>query len=136
MSYIDFTGSFCTQDGDLQFDSRFESGNLSMASQILDVYYLLLHHDVNTSGYTNWFYFNVKNKKKGTKRFAILNYGKAGLVHNHGVKICVHDKNGWKRGGTNILCYPNLNLFEKGKYLKFNTLYFEYQFEEDNSEVI
>lgn len=54
-----------------------------------NTYYLLLHNDVNTSGYTSWFYFSVKNTKKGFYRFAIMNYGKAGWQHNQGVRICV-----------------------------------------------
>lgn len=89
----------------LEFNSRFESGNLSMVSFLDGVYYLLLHNDVNTSGYTSWFYFCAKNKIPGKYKFAILNYGKAGIMHNQGVRICIHDaKTGWKRGGKNICC--------------------------------
>ena len=61
-----------------------------MVSYIEDIYFLLLHNDVNTSGYTSWFYFSVKNQHKGKYKFAILNYGKAGSMHNCGVKICVY----------------------------------------------
>lgn len=88
-----------------------------MVSHIFGVYYLLLQNDVNTTGYTSWFYFSAKNKKKGTYKFAILNYGKAGWMHNQGVKICVCDKkNGWRRDGENILCQSNASIFEKCKY--------------------
>lgn len=120
----------------LAFDSRFESGNLSLASYIkeIDTYLLLLHNDVNTSGYTSWFYFKVQNSSRGNYRFAILNYGKAGWQHNNGVKICCYKKDGgWHRGGTNIHCQANRKIFEKGTLLNFNCLYFEYEFEEDNS---
>jgi hypothetical protein len=69
------------------------------------IYHLLLHNDVNTSGYTSWFYFSVKAKIKGVYRLVILNYGKAGNMHNPGVKICVYEtKTGWRRGGENIAC--------------------------------
>jgi hypothetical protein len=72
----------------LIFDSRFECGNLSMASKIEDQYFLLLHNDVNTNGYTNWFYFTIKPKKIGKYKLAIVNYGKAGWPFNSGTGIC------------------------------------------------
>lgn len=84
----EYTASFSKHSSlGLTFDSRFESGNLSLASYIeeTDIHYLLLHNDINTSGYTSWFYFKVKNEKKGVYKFAILNYGKAGWQHNEGV---------------------------------------------------
>ena len=70
------------------FDSRFECGNLSLASKIENQFFLLLHNDVNTSGYTNWFYFSVEPKKLGKQKFAILNYGKAGWAFSNGTGIC------------------------------------------------
>lgn len=98
-----------------------------MVSFCGQIYHLLLHNDINTSGYTSWFYFSVKNKKAGKYRFAILNYGKAGWIYNQGVKICTYNpKNGWKRGGESIFCEANKNLFSKDKFIKFNTLYFEF----------
>lgn len=97
------------------------------------MYYLLLHNDVNTSGYTSWFYFSAKNKCKGKYKFAILNYGKAGLMHSQGVKICVYDKSQWRRAGDNIYCTSNSSIFSKGGFLKYNTLYFEYEFSDENS---
>lgn len=109
----------------LLFDSRFESGNLSLAAYTDQTYCLLLHNDVNTFGYTNWFYFQVRNRSAGRYKFAIMNYGKAGWMHNQGVKICVFSKKtGWVRGGENIHCQSNKSLFSKGKFLNFNTLYF------------
>jgi hypothetical protein len=100
------------------------------------VYHLLLHNDVNTSGYTNWFYFSVRAKVKGRYKFAILNYGKAGRMHSQGVKICVYEEaKGWRRGGEAIGCEANRNLFARDKFWKFNTLYFEFVFEEDNAKV-
>lgn len=90
-----------------------------------ETYCLLLHNDVNTFGYTSWFYFQVRNRLKGRQRFAIMNYGKAGWVHNNGVKICLYTPQaGWTRGGENICCLSNQTLFSKGKFLTFNTLYF------------
>ena len=51
---------------DLQFESRFESGNLSLAFRSLvdpHAYVLLLDNDTNTVGYNKWFYFTVSNAK-------------------------------------------------------------------------
>lgn len=53
-------------DDDLVFESRFESGNLAKAIKITSVYYeLYLRPDLYTNKHTQWFYFRVKNVKKG-----------------------------------------------------------------------
>ena len=50
------------EDKTLIFESRFESGNLSMASKVSDSEYnLLLQNDINTNGYSQWFFFKVSN---------------------------------------------------------------------------
>jgi hypothetical protein len=49
---------------------------------------MLLHNDVNTSGYTNWFYFSVEPRKLGKYKMAILNFGKAGWAYGIGIGIC------------------------------------------------
>ena len=134
LCHVTQTAPFILDSSVLEFDSRFESGNLSLASYVDNVYTLLLHNDVNTSGYTSWFYFEVKAKTKGLYKFAILNYGKAGKQLNSGVQICVKNNKGWQRGGQNVTCQPNSCLFNKGKFEKFNTLSFEY-FLEENEQV-
>jgi len=53
---------FEAKDAKVKFDSCFESGNLSLVSIVDDLHCLLLHNDVNTTGYTNWFYFSVWSK--------------------------------------------------------------------------
>ena len=46
----------------LEFDSRFESGNLRKAIRVSrDEYNLFLEYDVETRGHTQWYYFAVKN---------------------------------------------------------------------------
>ena len=50
---------------------------------------LLLHNDVNTTGYTNWFYFSVTSKKDVKGKMAIMNYGKAGWPLNSYPGVCV-----------------------------------------------
>lgn len=62
-------------DNTLIFESRFESGNLLAVTKIEDFeYHLILQNDTNTVGYNQWFFFRVKNVKKGTTiKLNILN---------------------------------------------------------------
>lgn len=54
------------ENGDLIFESRFESGNLAKAVKITPTYYeLYLRPDMYTNRHTQWFYFQVRNTKKG-----------------------------------------------------------------------
>jgi len=47
--------------------------------------------DVNTQGYTQWFYFRVMNTtKSSTVKFNILNYTKNDSMFNYGMKIAVY----------------------------------------------
>ena len=48
------------EDRTLLFESRFESGNLDIAVKVSDSEYnLILQDDVNTNGYTQWYFFKV-----------------------------------------------------------------------------
>lgn len=77
------------EDKTLVFESRFESGNLSLAIKMSDnEYNLLLQNDINTKGHTQWFYFRVSNTKKGhTVKFNILNLAKPDSLYNYGMKV-------------------------------------------------
>lgn len=51
-------GEVDSKDVTLLFESKFESGNLYLAQKVSDVEYnLLMQHDINTNGHTQWFYF-------------------------------------------------------------------------------
>merc|ERR1712159_320307 len=68
-------------DSLLQFSSCFESANLKCAvcqqsHTDLPTYDLILDHDVNTNGHTQWFYFAVRNKFPKRVRFRIVNFCK------------------------------------------------------------
>lgn len=73
-----------TSSGDctLVFESRFESGNLCMAIKVSKWEYdLLMQNDVNTEGYTQWFYFQVSNTTaKSSVKFNIINFVSAQLT--------------------------------------------------------
>lgn len=48
----------------LRFESRFESGNLSKAIKVTNVYYELhLRQDLYTDRHSQWFYFRIQNTK-------------------------------------------------------------------------
>ena len=65
-------------NGVLEFDSTFESGNLDRVQFCTDAEYkLYMKVDTNTRGHQQWFYFRVKNTRKGKKyRFHIMNFTK------------------------------------------------------------
>lgn len=65
-------------DHTLQFDSLFESGNLYQAYQVGEhEYELVMKNDYNTNGHTQWYYFQVKNMRKGVQyKFSICNFYK------------------------------------------------------------
>ena len=95
----------------LEFDSRFESGNLLQAYQCKDNrVHLILQNDTNTFGYNQWFYFKARCKSGHlTARLEIINMRKSYSLHRQGMKIAVFNEllfreNGkdWHRGGTNI----------------------------------
>lgn len=55
------------------FNSRFESGNLREVEKINDLEYnLYLNFDFNTLNYTQWYYFSVRNVKKGIFSLVLL----------------------------------------------------------------
>ncbi|KAL4494540.1 hypothetical protein ABPG72_004442 [Tetrahymena utriculariae] len=103
-------------DRTLIFESRFESGNLSIAAKISDEEYdLLLQNDINTHGHTQWFFFKVKNTFSGSRiKFNILNFCKSDSLFNQGMKVLVYSKiqaiyhnKGWHRSCENINYYKN-----------------------------
>lgn len=60
----------------LVFDSKFESGNLyAVFSRQENVYDLVMQNDINTKGYTQWFFFSVTNTRVNQMaRFNIVNF--------------------------------------------------------------
>ena len=85
-----------------------------MASKVTDnEYNLLLQNDINTNGYSQWFFFKVSNTEKGHKcRFNILNQYKMNNLYKMGMKIIVYSKReseernvSWHRDGENIKYY-------------------------------
>lgn len=120
----------------LVFESRFESGNLAMASKKSDSEYnLLLQNDTNSKGNTQWFYFKVSNTAaKETVRFSILNLGKGGSLFCSGMKVLVLSERmheflgvGWQRGCDNIQ-YAENGIRKEGTGKSYHTLSFSFTF--------
>ncbi len=54
------------RESSLFFNSRFESGNLREVEKVSEFEYnLYLNFDFNTLNYTQWYYYAVRNVKKG-----------------------------------------------------------------------
>jgi len=86
------TGEVDPNDKTLLFESKFESGNLYLAQKVSEVEYnLLMQNDINTSGHTQWFYFQIKNTKKGANiKFNIMNFTKCDSLFNYGMKVSIY----------------------------------------------
>ncbi|OXA61045.1 cytosolic carboxypeptidase 2-like isoform X2 [Folsomia candida] len=100
----------------LRFESRFESGNLSKAIKVTNVYYELhLRQDLYTDRHSQWFYFRIQNTKDNVMyRFSIVNFNKPDSLYKYGLKILMYsekeaqlNKTGWVRAGQNISYFKN-----------------------------
>lgn len=100
----------------LQFESRYECGNLKKVTQIFPFEYdLQMRSDTCTKGHTQWYYFSVTNTRKDTKyRFNITNYQKPGSLVTNGMRPLMYSELlaketgiGWHRVGEDIAYYAN-----------------------------
>mgnify|MGYP001240518127 CR=1 FL=1 len=97
-----------------------------------------LQNDINTSGYTQWFFFAVeKGIKNKSYKFSIVNCYREGSLYEQGMKILVYSRKGdeinqkgWFRGGEKIK-YFNENRttpVQYGMSRAMYTLSFNYTF--------
>ena len=120
--------------GNLQFQSRFQSGNLGLVAQSdfnPREYYLAIQRDVNSaSTTTQWFYFKVNCKDNpGAYTFHIVNYVKPFSMFKVGMKPCVlivGKSARWERGGYNIEYRKNSIPLREGE--NYYTFSFSYDF--------
>lgn len=131
----------------LIFESKFESGNLSKAVKISeDEYNLYLEYDVETQGYTQWYYFSVKNyKPHHCVQFNIVNLLKPNSLYKDGLMPLVFSTEAyaktsldWQRGGFDIEYFQNS--FERKFSVPntpnfYYTLSFKYNFDYENDTV-
>ncbi len=131
----------------LQFDSNFESGNLKRAEKVVgeDEYNLLMQKDINTYGYTQWFFYKITGAQAHRRyKFNITNFTKKSSLYQQGMKILVYSrkenaatKHGWHRDGTDICYYENTTeeVLGGGKVRSLYTLSFSYTFKYNHDEV-
>ena len=79
------------QNGGLEFESRFECGNLRKVIKIgPSEYNLILMPDVNTSKHHQWFYFQVTNmREEMSYTFNIINFEKSNSQFNFGIEMLI-----------------------------------------------
>lgn len=115
----------------LEFESRFESGNLAKAVQITPTYYeLYLRPDLYTSRSKQWFYFRVRRTHRNMLyRFSIVNLVKSDSLYNDGMRPVMYStlgakekKEGWRRCGNNISYYRNDDEWVQAPFLQLNTI--------------
>uniref|UniRef100_A0A665UML7 Cytosolic carboxypeptidase 2 n=1 Tax=Echeneis naucrates TaxID=173247 RepID=A0A665UML7_ECHNA len=125
----------------LEFESRFESGNLQKAVQVgVYDYELTLQPDMYTRKHTQWFYFRVRNMKAGvTYRFTISNLMKSSSLYSLGMRPLLYSEKaaneqgiGWQRTGSNIRYYRNCNKDCNGDTITLYSLTWTLQFPYDS----
>ena len=117
----------------LQFDSKFECGNLQKAIKSSEFSYkLIISADSNTYGQNHWYYFSAYNPRKTQVNFEILNMLKFDDLYKSGLKPAVYSKKhfektgvAWHRDCTNIV-YKSNKSFILGR--NFYSLSFSYDF--------
>uniref|UniRef100_A0A8R1HYC5 Peptidase M14 domain-containing protein n=1 Tax=Caenorhabditis japonica TaxID=281687 RepID=A0A8R1HYC5_CAEJA len=130
---------------DLQFDSRFESGNLRMVVQVAPTHYeLFLSPDINQHwDHYQWFFFQVSNMRKSVRyTFEIVNCLKSSSMFSKGMQPVMFSmmeaSNGWRRVGENVCNYRNsyvkddeeeLNSEDKPKKVHYYSIRFSVIFE-------
>lgn len=128
-------------DDCLRFDSKFESGNLRRAIRVNDrEYNLYLEFDIETKGYTQWFYFCVSNCKIGQSvRFNIVNLIKYESLYNNGMKPLVFSEKSnrsWHRDCSAVSYYKNnIPRSTKNQARYYYTLTFTYHFKHSEDRV-
>ena len=124
----------------LQFDSKFEGGNLDKVVKVSPGHYdLYMRADANTRGYHQWYYFSVICSQTAEVTFNIVNFTKNESLYSQGMLPVVflekEPLKGWHRAGYDIKYRPsklNSLLTEPKTYF---SLSFSYQFENPHSKV-
>eukprot|EP00961_Rhodomonas_salina_P116669 1570249-Rhodomonas_salina.1 len=124
---------------DLEFESKFESGNLQRSVRIGQLQYnLILRPDLNTGG-CQWYYFMVRNIQPGEPyRFNIVNLYKDKSMYRRGLlpllwseKDAMNNSVGWRRAGRIIGYDENRAAKHKGGGYHY-TLSFQIEFPWDD----
>lgn len=97
----------------LDFESRFESGNLQLAIQVSPLEYdLILQSDIGSQPgrHNQWFYFSISNMRSSEiYKLNIINMSKGSSQFGEGMQPVVFSvkDNLWRRLGDNVYFYKN-----------------------------
>ncbi|CAM1319123.1 AGBL2 (predicted) [Pycnogonum litorale] len=133
-------------DSTLQFESRFECGNLEKVYRLSDFKYVLyVRSDLYTSKHNQWFYFRIRNtQRRVVYRFSIVNFHKSSSLYSMGmrplfysVKNATLNNVGWIRVGYDISYCKNENCSEDANSsgLPTYTMSFSFDFPYDDDTV-
>ena len=82
----------------VSFNSYFQSGNIDRVyKKGKHEFDLFMRPDTNSSGRTQWFYFEAQAHKPGTYTFNILNFTKPQSLLGKGMKPLVFEEGEWKQ---------------------------------------
>eukprot|EP00095_Tigriopus_kingsejongensis_P004430 maker-scaffold1899_size25246-snap-gene-0.6 protein:Tk04430 transcript:maker-scaffold1899_size25246-snap-gene-0.6-mRNA-1 annotation:"cytosolic carboxypeptidase 1" len=130
--------------GQLEFESRFEGGNLRKVLQVGEREYdLILTPDVNTRKHHQWFYFSVTNMMTSTVyTFNIINYEKANSQFNFGMQPLMFSEQeflqkntGWSRVGSDVIYFKNQFSRSLGQGSNYMTASFKVTFPHSSQDV-
>lgn len=122
----------------LQFESKFENGNLDRVVMISDKEYdIYIRSDTNAKKKFSWFYFLISNcKGKGIVKFNVVNMTDPPNLYGKGMKpVTSLNKVDWDSAIIDNVeyCQSKLNQFMKSRYgLSFFMLSFEIEFGEQD----
>lgn len=129
----------------IQFESRFESGNLRMAIKVHDYEYdLIVNNDTNSGKASNWFFFRLTLRNTGkinlseqpkTYKFNIINCQKTDTLFSKGLKVLCFSsslKKWTRRTKGNFYFLNGIASDEKKLYTLTFTYKIDYNFSEEN----
>ncbi len=129
----------------IQFESRFESGNLRMAIKVHDYEYdLIVNNDTNSGKASNWFFFRLTLRNTGkvnlsehpkTYKFNIINCQKTETLFSKGLKVLCYSASlgKWtRRTKSNFYFLNGIATEEKKLYTLTFTYRVDYNFSEEN----
>jgi len=129
----------------IQFESRFESGNLRMAIKVYDYEYdLIVNNDTNSGKASNWFYFRFTLRNTGRVnlienpkiyKFNIINCLKTDTLFSKGLKVLSYSttmKKWTRRTKNNYYFLNGITNEEKRLYTLTFTYKVDYNFNEEN----
>jgi hypothetical protein len=86
---------------EMEFDSKFESGNVSAVVRASKKdYYVFIREDTNSHGLRQWYYFQAKCNRAMKAHFRIYKFTKKYSLYRYGMKPYIKTENEeWEQKG-------------------------------------